>query len=76
MAVHRGEADMADQERCTAFATCRIPTAERRLIDAAAAREGYRTASEWLRSRIRAGLEETFGPGAVVRPDRDQEEDE
>lgn len=47
------------------FASCRLPTYQRRLIDAAAALEGFATASDWIRDALRRRLHDVFGAGVT-----------
>ena len=54
-----------DSNRREAFASCRLTRVERALVEAAAAQEGDRFVSDWLRAVVRDRLRDTFGAAAV-----------
>ena len=54
-----------DSNKREAFASCRLTREERALVAAAAAREGDKFVSDWLRAAVRDRLRITFGSAAV-----------
>ena len=51
----------------SAFANTRVRRHEKRLIEAAAERDGYAFTSDWIRAQLREGIARAFGPLAVER---------
>ncbi len=54
-----------DSRTRESFASCRLTREERALVAAAAAREGDKFVSDWLRAAVRDRLRITFGSAAV-----------